>query len=71
MNCVFDVLQCKDGKYIVVIAYQPKDFKQLCIAINKEEWIGDKRFRVHAIRLKNYKTDMKPELSDIFMQKTG
>ena len=70
MNCVFDVLKCKDGKYIVVIAYQPKDFKQLCIAINKEEWIGDKRFRVHAIRLKNYKTDMKPELSDIFMQKT-
>ena len=66
MNCVMDAFECRDGEWVMVIAFQPRDFALLCGALGKPEWPTDPRFRSHATRLANYPDTLRPLMRAVF-----
>lgn len=47
------IYRAKDGRYLVAAANSDKEWKGLCRALKKEEWLTDDRFLTGALRSKN------------------
>ncbi len=58
-----------DG-YMVVAAFNQAFWRKLCIALGKNEWLEDERFRTGAARAKN-RTALLAELEPVMEQKTN
>ena len=70
MNAVFDAFECKDGGYLMVIAFQDKDYRALCSAIDRQDLATDERFAKHGARHMNYESQLKPLICEAMLAKT-
>lgn len=62
------IFHCSDGP-ITVLALNNNQFERLCKAINKTEWLTDRRFQSNESRMQ-YKSFLHAELSKLFVTNT-
>ena len=58
-----------ENEYMVLIAYQAKDFKLLCETIGQQEWLEHPIYRSNGGRIANY-VPFKRDLEEVLRQKT-
>lgn len=65
----YQAFVCQDNEYIMVGAFTNGFWRNLCGAIEKEEWIDDPKYQSNADRL-NYRAELLSELESVFLKKT-
>lgn len=65
----YQAFECADGAYVMVGAFTQGFWRRLCVAIEREEWVEDERFRTNAGRLQN-RGVLVPKIEEIFLKRT-
>jgi len=66
----FEAFKCAGTEYVVLAAGNDKLWANFCKLVNREELIGDPRFKTNALRTENH-TELKPIMDEILSVKTS
>lgn len=64
----YQAFVCRDNEYVMVGAFTNGFWKNLCVAIGKEEWLSNPNYETNADRL-NHRDELLSKLENIFLEK--